>query len=198
VIDHLLVRFEQDQSLDVEAQVANEGRCRPGGTHSEKLVTRPGHSRPPAILELPDIYQGADPTWHPSGFPRPVVGVLMISSEHRERLDHHLGETMTNPNRYLTSKRHLGGLRFGKTCGVLLVTTSAVFGLTSCSKPLNAASSCKDFLNASPSAQQNAIDKIAVAEHAPEATTPLGLPNVSYLCTGSPNQTLGWAVQRTG
>ena len=71
-------------------------------------------------------------------------------------------------------------------------------GLTSCSNSLSASSSCKDFLNASQSEQVSAIDKIAAQENAPNATTPLGMPNISYLCAGDPSQTLGWAIQQTG
>lgn len=69
--------------------------------------------------------------------------------------------------------------------------------LTGCSASLTAKSSCKDFLNASQSDQIKAIDKIAPQEDAPDATTPLGMPNISYLCTGDPGQTLGWAIQQT-
>lgn len=70
-------------------------------------------------------------------------------------------------------------------------------GLTGCSHSLTAQSSCKDFLNASQSDQIQAIDKIAAQEDAPDATTPLGMPNISYLCTGSLNQTLGWAIAQS-
>lgn len=70
-------------------------------------------------------------------------------------------------------------------------------GLTGCSHSLTAQSSCKDFLNASQSDQIQAIDKIAAQVDAPDATTPLGMPNISYLCTGSPNQTLGWAITQS-
>jgi len=69
--------------------------------------------------------------------------------------------------------------------------------LTGCSHSLTAQSSCKDFLNASQSDQIQAIDKVAAQEDAPDATTPLGMPNISYLCTGSPNQTLGWAIAQS-
>jgi hypothetical protein len=70
-------------------------------------------------------------------------------------------------------------------------------GLIGCSHSLTAQSSCKDFLNASQSDQIQAIDKIAAQEDAPDATTPLGMPNISYLCAGSPNQTLGWAIAQS-
>jgi hypothetical protein len=69
--------------------------------------------------------------------------------------------------------------------------------LAGCSGGLSASSSCKDFLNASQTDQVQAIDKIAGQENAPDATTPLGMPNVSYLCAGNPSQTLGWAVRQT-
>jgi hypothetical protein len=81
-----------------------------------------------------------------------------------------------------------------KPITIIVLLCFLILGLTSCSGSLSASSSCKDFLNASQSAQVQAIDKIAAAENAPDATTPLGMPNVSYLCAGNPSQTLGWAV----
>jgi hypothetical protein len=74
---------------------------------------------------------------------------------------------------------------------------SLAIALAGCGSSLTAQSSCKDFLNASQSAQVTAIDKIAPQEDAPDATTPLGMPNVSYLCAGEPSQTLGWAIQQS-
>jgi len=72
--------------------------------------------------------------------------------------------------------------------------------LAGCGKKagLTSSSSCKDFLNASPTDQVSAIDKIAAQEHAPNSTTPLGQPNIGYLCAGDPNMTLGEAIRRTG
>ncbi|HEY1617234.1 MAG TPA: hypothetical protein VGG25_06425 [Streptosporangiaceae bacterium] len=69
--------------------------------------------------------------------------------------------------------------------------------MAGCGNSLSAGSSCKDFMNASQSAQIQAIDQIAPKEDAPDATTPLGMPNVSYLCAGDPSQTLGWAIRQT-
>jgi hypothetical protein len=70
--------------------------------------------------------------------------------------------------------------------------------LSGCSGSLTANSSCQDFLNASQSDQVQAIDQLAAQEDAPDATTPLGMPNVSYLCTEVPSNTLGWAIRETG
>ena len=59
-------------------------------------------------------------------------------------------------------------------------------------------SSCQDFLNASPQDQDQAVSQLAVQLHAPDAVTPLGRPNIDYLCTNEPNNTLGWAISHTG
>jgi hypothetical protein len=92
----------------------------------------------------------------------------------------------------ITARRVTSRLLFAAAlAGCLSIT------LAGCSASLTAQSSCKDFLNASQSDQVTAIDKIAPQEDAPDATTPLGMPNVSYLCSGDPSQTLGWAIQQT-
>jgi hypothetical protein len=70
--------------------------------------------------------------------------------------------------------------------------------LTGCAKHLSANSSCRDFLNASASEQDSAVNKIAADLHAGNAVTPLGRPNISYLCANAPDMTLGTAIQRTG
>lgn len=80
---------------------------------------------------------------------------------------------------------------------IFAVLSALTVGLAGCSGSLTAKSSCNDFLNASQSDQIQAIDKIAAQEDAPDATTPLGMPNISYLCTGDPNQTLGWAIEQS-
>jgi len=90
--------------------------------------------------------------------------------------------------------RQRGKWRF---LAIFAVLGALAVGLSGCSSSLSAKSSCKDFLNASQSDQIQAIDKVAAQEDAPDATTPLGMPNISYLCAGDPNQTLGWAVDQS-
>jgi hypothetical protein len=104
-----------------------------------------------------------------------------------------------------TERVAAGGGRFGtaaprvRTPAVMALLFASLLGLLAgCANSLSASSSCQDFLNASQSDQVQAIDSIAAQEHAPDATTPLGMPNVSYLCANDPGQTLGWAVQQTG
>lgn len=63
---------------------------------------------------------------------------------------------------------------------------------------LDADSSCKDFLNASAQDQDEAVNKVAADMHAGNAVTPLGRPNISYICANNPDTTLGEAVKATG
>jgi hypothetical protein len=66
------------------------------------------------------------------------------------------------------------------------------------SQGLGASTSCRDFMNASPQAQDEAVSKVASQLDAPNAVTPLGRPNVDYLCASEPAWTLGEAVRHTG
>lgn len=63
---------------------------------------------------------------------------------------------------------------------------------------LDAASSCKEFMNASPEEQNSAVSRVASEYGAGNAVTPLGRPNINYLCAKFPEWTLGEVVQRTG
>lgn len=70
--------------------------------------------------------------------------------------------------------------------------------VASCGGALDANSTWRDFMAASSADRDEAVTQVALALHAPESVTPLGRPNIDYLCAGSPNQTLGWAVKITG
>jgi hypothetical protein len=83
----------------------------------------------------------------------------------------------------------------------VLLTCLALAGpiLSGCGgSGLSASSSCQDFLSASTQDQDAAVSKLAGELHAPDAVTPLGRPNVNYLCANEPNMTLGDAVSKTG
>ncbi|HEX3898353.1 MAG TPA: hypothetical protein VHW74_04225 [Mycobacteriales bacterium] len=78
--------------------------------------------------------------------------------------------------------------------GVVLIGCSA----TACigGSGLSASSTCRDFLNASPSAQQSIIDKLAAQYDKPDYSTPLGAPEVPYACSANPDMTLGQFFQQ--
>lgn len=73
-----------------------------------------------------------------------------------------------------------------------------IIAVSGCGNSLDASSSCKDFLNASRQDQDAAVNKVASDKRAGSAVTPLGRPNINYLCANSPDMTLGDAVSRTG
>jgi hypothetical protein len=56
---------------------------------------------------------------------------------------------------------------------------------------LSANSTCQDFLNSSPAAQQAIVDSLAAQYNKPDYTTPLGEPDVPYYCASNPSTTLG-------
>ena len=74
----------------------------------------------------------------------------------------------------------------------------AIAGLAGCGSDLSADTSCQDFLNAPLDEQDQAVSSIAADVGAAEAVTPLGRPNVSYICANNPDETLGEAIEATG
>ena len=71
------------------------------------------------------------------------------------------------------------------------------FTVTSCAKPLDASSSCADFLRATIQERDSAVKDIALSLSIKGAGSPLVLPNVEYLCGNSPSAKLGTAVQHS-
>jgi hypothetical protein len=62
---------------------------------------------------------------------------------------------------------------------------------------LSASSSCGDFLAASPEDQTQTISQLSSQFDTPELTTPLGEPNVAYVCSSSPEMSLEEVFQRS-
>lgn len=63
---------------------------------------------------------------------------------------------------------------------------------------MNAETSCRDFLQAPLDEQNAAIARVADELGAKNALTPLGRPNIDYLCSRDQDRTLGDAVEGTG
>lgn len=61
---------------------------------------------------------------------------------------------------------------------------------------LTASSSCADFMGASLEDQMEAISKLSSEFETPETATPLGAPNVSYVCAQEPEETLAEYFER--
>jgi hypothetical protein len=74
--------------------------------------------------------------------------------------------------------------------GLLFIGGRALLHLLE-SGNLSANSTCQDFLNASPEAQQEIVQSLAAQYHKPDYVTPLGEPEVPYYCAANPSVTLG-------
>jgi hypothetical protein len=81
---------------------------------------------------------------------------------------------------------------------VIAALVAAAVPMAGCGKSLDANTSCASFLKASPKDQDAAVSKVAAQLHAGESLTPLGRPNISYICANEPDKTLGDAVRITG
>lgn len=79
-----------------------------------------------------------------------------------------------------------------RTVLLAIVLGSLGLAVTSCQGGgLSASSTCKDFLNASASDQQQVVSQLAGRYNKPDFATPLGQPDVPYYCASNPNVTLG-------
>jgi len=79
-----------------------------------------------------------------------------------------------------------------RTALVAVTLMSLGLAVSSCQTGgLSASSTCKDFLNASASDQQQVVSQLAGQYNKPDFATPLGEPDVPYYCAGNPNATLG-------
>jgi hypothetical protein len=74
--------------------------------------------------------------------------------------------------------------------GVTVAAALLAFLCSGCGSELSASSTCKDFMNASASDQQEVVDKLASQYNKPAYTTPLGAPEVPYYCSANPTVTL--------
>ncbi len=89
----------------------------------------------------------------------------------------------------------MGGRRVGTALGVVVAVTVALSG---CGEEMNADTTCRDFLQASADEQNKAIAQVADELGTQNALTPLGRPNIDYLCSNDQDRTLGQAVKMTG
>jgi protein-disulfide isomerase len=77
--------------------------------------------------------------------------------------------------------------------GFVVFLCCGSLALTACGNDgggLSASSSCRDFAEAKPEEQAEAISKLATEFRTPELTTPLGEPAVAYACASEPDATL--------
>lgn len=83
-----------------------------------------------------------------------------------------------------------------------LVATLCTFALSAplggCGQTLTAESPCSEYSTSNRDDQNAAVSKIAAELKAPNAVTPLGRPNIDYLCTNNQSMTLGEAIAKTG
>jgi hypothetical protein len=73
---------------------------------------------------------------------------------------------------------------------VVLLAALTVLVVGCGSSSLAAGSTCEDFMSASPEEQAEVISKLSSDFDTPETATPLGSPNVAYVCSSEPEMTL--------
>lgn len=91
-----------------------------------------------------------------------------------------------------SSRRHRALVRLSGCLALLLV-------LAGCGgEQMDADTPCREFLQAPGNEQNAAIARVADELGARNALTPLGRPNIDYLCSQNQDLTLGEAVRLTG
>jgi hypothetical protein len=81
--------------------------------------------------------------------------------------------------------------------GMAIAGAIATVALNACGGGgLAAASSCRDFMNASATEQHEIVDKLASEYNKPAYATPLGEPEVPFYCSSQPSITLGQFFQK--
>jgi hypothetical protein len=84
-----------------------------------------------------------------------------------------------------------------RTLAVAGLAAGAV-SMAGCGTKLDQTTSCSTFLNASQQQQDDGVSSVASELQAGNAVTPLGRPNINYICAHHPDMTLGDAVRATG
>lgn len=82
--------------------------------------------------------------------------------------------------------------------GVLLIGLAATGCGIDESEEMNADTECREFLQAPRDEQDAAIARVSDDIDARNALTPLGRPNIDYLCSQDQDKTLGKVVEQTG
>ena len=73
---------------------------------------------------------------------------------------------------------------------VSVVGAAAAIALSGCGGGLDGSSTCSDYLGASYDEQHQVVSELAGKYHQPDYATPLGFPNVAYVCAQNPDLTL--------
>lgn len=83
-----------------------------------------------------------------------------------------------------------------RRCWSFAVLVGILLASSACSKPSSdlASMSCQSFMQMSQSSRDDAVTKVASQLKNPDVVTPLGRPNVEYLCAQMPAETLGHVV----
>jgi hypothetical protein len=96
---------------------------------------------------------------------------------------------------FTTTRRTTMRLRMLAIAGLVAAAAVPIAG---CGTQLDAKTDCTSFLKATQTAQDAAVSSVAADLHAGNAVTPLGRPNINYICANHPDMTLGDAVRATG
>lgn len=88
-------------------------------------------------------------------------------------------------------------LAVGIGCCLAFVFAPALMGCAA-TEQIGADTSCREFLQADSEEQNSALARVADEKGAKNTLTPLGRPNINYLCSRDQDRTVGEVVESTG
>lgn len=83
----------------------------------------------------------------------------------------------------------------GRICMHIVTWVCVLASMGGCAAmQMNADTKCSEFMKASKSARDDTVTRVAAERGNGVVTTPLGRPNVEYLCAQQPDWTLGHVI----
>lgn len=77
------------------------------------------------------------------------------------------------------------------------ITVMFTFPLTGCGPTIDANTTCREFMQQSASVRDDAVTRIGAERGNSMVVTPLGRPNVEFLCAQAPDWTLGQVIDKS-
>ncbi len=82
----------------------------------------------------------------------------------------------------------------GREIAAGLLLAAVTLGTAGCGNQITADTTCKEFMQQSASVRDDAVNRVGAERGNSMAVTPLGRPNVEYLCAQQPDWTLGHVI----
>lgn len=86
-------------------------------------------------------------------------------------------------------------IRWRMIAGAIALALVALSACSSAGALVSANTLCSDFMKLSANERDDAVNRLAVELNNPDVVTPVGRPNVEYMCAQTPSMTIGQVIQ---